>query len=151
MFSRLSEPKNYSASTLPEGITGLCTEIPCEVGGKLWKAKPEKVASLVIHSLREVGLPVDGHVKESFLKRTAFAYPQYDLDFEKQIETIEAYYEELPDIIPFGRQALFAHDNTHHTIEMGYCAADCFSPDGEWDSEKWKEYREEFKTHVVED
>ncbi|MBN2443780.1 MAG: FAD-dependent oxidoreductase [Spirochaetales bacterium] len=151
LFSRLSEPKNYSASTLPEGITGLCAEIPCEVGGTLWKEKPDKIASLVIHSLRQVGLPVDGLVAESFLKRTAFAYPSYDLDFEQRIETIETYLDTLIDIVFLGRQALFVHDNTHHTIEMGYCAADCLSHQGEWDKEKWNSYRKEFKEHVVED
>jgi protoporphyrinogen oxidase len=151
LFSRLSEPKNYSASTLPRGITGLCTEIPCEVGGKLWKESPDKIADLVINNLRQVGLPVDGLVAETFVKRTAHAYPMYDLDFEEPVAIIESYFNSLPNIVFLGRQALFVHDNTHHTIEMGYCAADCFSPEGEWDDRKWREYREEFKNHVVED
>jgi protoporphyrinogen oxidase len=151
VFSRLSEPKNYSASRTPEEFTGLCAEIPCRVGGKLWKTKPDKIAGLVIHGLRQVGLPVDGLVAESFVRRTAHAYPSYDLEFEERIQIIEEYLEALPDIISLGRQALFVHDNTHHTIEMGYCAADCVSPDGKWDREKWNEYREVFKTHVVVD
>ncbi|MBN2535158.1 MAG: FAD-dependent oxidoreductase [Spirochaetales bacterium] len=151
VFSRLSEPKNYSASGIPEGLTGLCAEIPCKVGGKLWNTKPEEIAGLVIHGLRQVGLPVDGLVKESFIRRTAHAYPSYDLEFEKRIQVIEDYLKTIPDIIPLGRQALFVHDNTHHTIEMGLCAADCILPDGGWDKEKWNGYREMFKTHVVED
>lgn len=151
VFSRLSEPKNYSASRLPEGFTGLCAEIPCRVGGKLWNTQPDKIAGLVIHGLRQVGLPVDGLVAESFVRRTAHAYPLYDLDFEDRIQIIEDYLDTLPDIVSLGRQALFVHDNTHHTIEMGRCAADCISPGGDWDAGKWDEYRQVFKTHVVED
>jgi protoporphyrinogen oxidase len=151
VFSRLSEPKNYSESRIPEGLTGLCAEIPCTVGGELWNAQPDKIAGLVIHGLRQVELPVDGLVAESFVRRTAHAYPLYDLDFENRIRIIEDYLKTIPDIIPLGRQALFVHDNTHHTIEMGFCAANCVSKNGEWDKEKWDEYRQVFKTHVVED
>lgn len=151
VFSRLSEPKNYSASSMPEGLTGLCAEIPCRIGGKLWNTQQDKIAGLVIHGLRQVGLPVDGLVTESFVRRTAHAYPLYDLEFENRIQVIEDYLNTIPDIISLGRQALFVHDNTHHTIEMGLCAADCVSKDGEWDKEKWGGYREMFKTHVVED
>ena len=33
----------------------------------------------------------------------------------------------------FGRQGLFAHDNTHHALAMAYAAVDCLREDGTFD------------------
>ena len=54
-------------------------------------------------------------------------------------------------VLTFGRQGLFAHDNTHHTLTMSYAAVNCFSPEGKFDHERWARYRKEFESHVVED
>jgi protoporphyrinogen oxidase len=151
IFSRLSEPKNYSASVLPRGLTGLCAEIPCAVGGQLWNASGEEIAKKVMDDLDRVGLPVKHLVNKSFVRRTGYAYPSYNLAFEKRISTIEDYLNTIPHLVSLGRQALFVHDNTHHTIEMGYAASDCVRSDLAWDSVKWGMYREGFKEHVVED
>ena len=51
----------------------------------------------------------------------------------------------------YGRQGLFAHDNTHHAFAMSFGLADCLSPDGTFDRQKWARYREKFSHHVVED
>jgi len=37
IFSRVSEPKNYSASREVRGLSGLCFEIPCQVGDPVWR------------------------------------------------------------------------------------------------------------------
>ena len=55
------------------------------------------------------------------------------------------------DLSPENRQALFAHDNTHHALFMAYSAADCLAPDGSFDHARWAGFRKIFETHVVED
>ena len=57
----------------------------------------------------------------------------------------------LNGILTFGRQGLFAHDNTHHAFAMAYSAADCLDASGRFDGTKWAAYRKEFESHVVED
>jgi protoporphyrinogen oxidase len=151
VFSRLSEPKNYSDSALPALKTGLCFEIPCTVGGELWNLPENEVASLVIAHLEKAGLPVSALVKRSFVMRTPFAYPVYHRTFEEHLAVVNRYIGTLPGIVLLGRQALFVHDNTHHTIAMGYAAAECFSQDLSWNPEQWDHYLEAFKCHVVED
>jgi len=54
-------------------------------------------------------------------------------------------------VLTLGRQGLFAHDNTHHTLAMAYAAVGCLSPEGKFDHARWAEHRQEFETHVVED
>jgi hypothetical protein len=58
---------------------------------------------------------------------------------------------EIEGALTFGRQGLFAHDNTHHALAMAYAAAGCLSPAGSFDQTRWAEHRKEFETHVVED
>ena len=54
-------------------------------------------------------------------------------------------------LLTFGRQGLFAHDNTHHALATAHAAVDCFQRDGRFDADKWQAYRRVFATHVVED
>jgi hypothetical protein len=57
----------------------------------------------------------------------------------------------IDGVLTFGRQGLFAHDNTHHVLPVAYAAAACLSRDGKFDRGRWAEYRKEFESHVVED
>ena len=57
----------------------------------------------------------------------------------------------LENLLAFGRQALFAHDNTHHTMFMAYSAVKCLGADGSFHRGRWAEMRKVFETHVVED
>ena len=57
----------------------------------------------------------------------------------------------LDGLLSFGRQGLFAHDNTHHALAMAIGAVDCLKSDGDFDETLWAEKRHEFESHVVED
>jgi hypothetical protein len=52
--------------------------------------------------------------------------------------------------LSYGRQGLFAHDNTHHALYMANAAVECLAG-GRFDAGKWADYRRIFATHVVED
>ena len=57
----------------------------------------------------------------------------------------------MDGLLTFGRQGLFAHDNTHHALYMAYSAAECLDEDGSFDNILWQEYRRDFEKHVVVD
>jgi hypothetical protein len=57
----------------------------------------------------------------------------------------------LEGIVTFGRQGLFAHDNTHHALAMAYALDGCIHEDGALDRTRWTACRESFRSHVVED
>ena len=151
ILSRLSEPKNYSASAEPQGVTGLCAELPCTVGDELWRASDEEVGRRVLNALSQAGLPVSAPVQSVFVRRVPHVYPIYDLGFETRFQATDAYLHQFSGLIVLGRQGLFAHDNTHHTIEMAYRASTCLQSNLSWDTGQWARYREEFESHVVED
>ncbi len=84
------------------------------------------------------------------VRRLRQAYPIYLNGYEAPLGTLDAWASALPRVLSYGRQGLFAHDNTHHALFMAYAAAECLGPEG-FDANRWAEYREVFKTHVVED
>jgi protoporphyrinogen oxidase len=150
-LTRLSEPKNYSASEQPKDRTILCGELPCTVGDSVWNASDEDLADLVLDSLARCGLPVESEILQVATKRLPFAYPIYNQGYEKYFRLQDEWAGNLDRVLTFGRQGLFAHDNTHHALAMAYAAVECLNFDGEFDRSLWQKYRAEFEKHVVED
>jgi protoporphyrinogen oxidase len=150
-ISRMSEPKNYSASVEPKGITVLCAELPCDPGEKWWDMSDEELGREFTGWLGQLGLPVNVPVRRCETRRLSHAYPVYDIDFQARVDVVDDWLLGLDGLLVFGRQGLFAHDNTHHAFAMAYGASDCIDATGQVDRAKWLRYREVFATHIVED
>lgn len=150
-ISRLSEPKNYSASQEPKGVTVLCAELPSDPGDPWWSMTDEALGAELCGWLGQVGLPVAAKVRTVVTRRLSHAYPVYDRGYEASFDAIDGWLKGIDGLLTFGRQGLFAHDNTHHALAMAHAAVDCLDEDGEFDAGKWADYRKVFETHVVED
>jgi protoporphyrinogen oxidase len=150
-ISRMSEPKNYNATQLPKGRTVLCAELPCDPDEKWWSMSDEELGKLYCEWLGQLGLPVTCEVLGAETRRLSHAYPVYDIGYEPRFAVIDEWLSSLEGLLVFGRQGLFAHDNTHHAFAMAYAAADVVKPDGGIDRARWAEDRREFETHTVED
>jgi protoporphyrinogen oxidase len=149
-ITRLSEPRNYSAVTEPPDRTVLCAELPCAQGDHFWALSDEQLGELVAASLVRLGLPF-GPVVQVTTRRLPQAYPIYELGYEEHFQRLDGWLEHIPGLVSLGRQGLFAHDNTHHTLAMAYAAADCLDDRGDFNRDRWREYRKTFEAHVVED
>jgi protoporphyrinogen oxidase len=150
-LTRLSEPKNYSASFEPRDKTVLCGELPCAVDDEIWNASNEELKEIVKDALEKCGLPIKSEISQVVTKRLPFAYPIYKEGYERYFNLQDEWARGLERVLTFGRQGLFAHDNTHHALAMAYAAVDCLAKNGEFDKARWQEYRAEFAKHVVED
>jgi protoporphyrinogen oxidase len=149
-ITRLSEPKNYSTAAEPPDRTVLCAELPCERGDSHWNAPDEELGKMVADSLAKLGIPLPAPVLDVTARRLPQAYPIYEHGYETALKTVDAWLDGLPSVLTLGRQGLFAHDNTHHTLAMAYAAAECLGPDG-FDRNRWHDHKRIFETHVVED
>ena len=150
-ITRLSEPRNYSARSEPRGTTVLCAELPCQPDDEIWSLKDESLGKLVLEDLAQAGIPVECHVRQVKVRRLPQAYPLYPVGFEQAFDLLDSWADGLSNVLTFGRQGLYAHDNTHHALYMARSAAECLSDDGTFDDEKWAQERAVFTTHVVED
>lgn len=151
LITRLSEPKNYSGGRGPNNLTVLCAELPCAPNSPVWRLDDEALGRLVREALEHAGLPVRAAVKEVLTRRLPNAYPIYRLAYKTHFDRLDDQIDGIGGLLTFGRQGLFAHDNTHHALFMAYCAVDCLRSDGTFDRSRWRAYRREFETHVVED
>jgi protoporphyrinogen oxidase len=150
VITRLSEPKNYADSPEPSGRTTICAEIPCSAEDEIWKGTDDDLGERVVRDLSEAGIPPTGAVVGTHVRRLRHAYPIYRRGYEDPFEVLDSWTGTVPRSLTYGRQGLFAHDNTHHALYMAYSAASCFSEAG-FDDAKWRSYRRVFETHVVED
>jgi protoporphyrinogen oxidase len=150
-ISRLSEPKNFTGSTEPRGRTVLCAELPANPGQPEWDLEDAELGRRLCDWLQRAGLPVKVPVERVVVHRLGQAYPVYARGYDQHFATLDTWLGRLEGLVTLGRQGLFAHDNTHHTLAMAYAAADCLRPDGSFDRDCWADYRREFETHVVED
>jgi len=149
-FTRLSEPKNYAGLREPAGVTVLCAEIPCQRGDALWTKADDELGALVMEGLGRVGLPVRCQVLDVTVRRLPAAYPVYRRGYEEHLAKLDQWIDGLDGVLSFGRQGLYAHDNTHHALFMADAAVNCLK-DGELDRAAWHGYRQIFDRHVVED
>lgn len=150
-FTRLSEPKNYSAGEGPKNRTVLCAEIPCSRGDPLWTLPERDLAGMVEEGLRTLGLPIQRPILDVAVRRLPAAYPIFQRGYEAHLDAIESWVEAQPGLVSFGRQGLFTHDNTHHALFTARSAVECLGDDGSFDTVRWNENRKVFATHVVED
>jgi protoporphyrinogen oxidase len=149
-ISRLSEPKNYGLTGIPNR-TVLCAELPCSPGDPEWTLADHDLGRLVEDALERAGLPLRAPVKEIVVRRLRQAYPIYRRGYERHFDALDGYLQGFTNLLTLGRQGLFVHDNTHHTLFMAYAAAHCLAADGRFDHARWRNYRRAFATHVVED
>jgi protoporphyrinogen oxidase len=148
--TRLSEPKNYAACREPHGRTVLCAELPCEVDDETWSMSDESLGHLVAEDLATTGIPLSAPAVGVYVRRLRQAYPIYLRNYERSFDVLTEWVNQLPQLVTFGRQGLFAHDNTHHALAMAYGAVQCVEGTG-FNYARWKGYLEQFATHVVED
>lgn len=148
-FTRVSEPKNYRDGADPDNRTVVCVEIPCDFDDDVWQEADESLIRRVRADLVRLGLPDPGASGE--VTRLRFAYPIYGVGSEAAFATVSDWLDDVSGVVTFGRQGLFAHDNTHHALAMARDAVACVSPDLEFDAAAWDRARECFARHVVED
>jgi protoporphyrinogen oxidase len=149
-ITRLSEPKHYGLAQLP-GTTVLCGELPCSQQDAVWSASDEALKELVVAALARAGLKVEAPIRRVLTRRLPQAYPIYRRDYRSHFQQLEQWVGGLAGLVTLGRQGLFVHDNTHHTLAMSYAACECISDSGELDRSRWSGHLRQFEAHVVED
>jgi protoporphyrinogen oxidase len=149
-IARLSEPKNYGLAGQP-GVTLLCAELPCSPDDEWWGMSDEALGAVVSSALERVHLTPRGRIRSVATRRLREAYPLYVRGYRAHLDRLDEWLGGIDGLLVLGRQGLFVHDNTHHTLAMAYAASDCLDAAGRVDRTRWREHRRAFEAHVVED
>lgn len=126
LFFRVQEPRNWSPQLAPPGKTSLILELACDRGDALWNETDEVVYRRCLPQLVELGLlqpDQTGKVLDYFSTEMTHAYPIYDLDYKRKIDTALALCDRVPNLVTLGRQGLFRYNNMDHSLKMAFIAA----------------------------
>ncbi|MCR4408408.1 MAG: FAD-dependent oxidoreductase [Anaerolineae bacterium] len=124
IFNRISEIRNFSEDTVPDGQTSLCVEITCNEGDHLWSTPNHELFEQSVESLVRAGLIRPEEIMGYFVRRMTHAYPTYDLDFEEKLNQLTGFLHNFENVLSIGRQGLFRYFNMDHAMETGFQAAE---------------------------
>ena len=145
-FNRVSEQKNLSVKTAPEGKTVLSFEICCDYDD-IWNSNEKELHDIAIKDLELLGVPrkkVDGF----FSLRLEDAYPIYDLSFSENVASVKDSLEKIRNLYIFGRQSLFLNNDMHDSMEMGFMLAEALGKG--INPEKWRDIMDSYTNNKLE-
>lgn len=119
IFSRASEPKQAGLTVNPAKHTILLLEISCNFQDDIWN-NPQKLLENIYGELKEENLLAEEDVKEVHILKERFAYPVFDLNYERNMEQVRAYLATFMNVFSTGRQGIFQYVNAHVAIKMGF-------------------------------
>lgn len=147
-FGRIFEQKNFDDSMIPPDKTVLGIEITCKESDKIWQADDKKIALNIGCQLEKMGVIKREEIIDYFSVRIKDVYPVYDLDYKKNLDKILRKIVQVKNLIPNGRLGLFMYNNTHHSLEMGYLAANHIIS-GKEKLKKWEKNKKIFENYKI--
>jgi protoporphyrinogen oxidase len=111
--SRVSEPKNRSASMAPHDETSLLAEVPCSPGERIHALDDAALASRVVEELSDAGLVKAGDVLEWRHLRLPSAYPVYAIGYKEKVDAVRRGLTAIRDFDGAGRNGLFFYSHLH--------------------------------------
>jgi protoporphyrinogen oxidase len=117
---RLGRCQNYgswSPFLVKDGRTCLGLEYFVNEGDDLWEMADDDLIALGTKELEVLKLVGKGAVQQGYVVRIPKAYPVYDGDYARNVDTIRAYLAaEWPDIHPVGRNGMHRYNNQDHSM-----------------------------------
>jgi len=119
-FNRISEFKHFSPDLVPEGKTGICLEVGCKEGDKLWNASDSEIVARAMPDLKDLGLVTEEEIEDFVVIREANAYPIYDVGYKRRLGRLINWLEGTGLIMTAGRQGRFLYVNQDAAIKSGF-------------------------------
>jgi len=121
---RVQNYKNWSAAMVPDPkLTSLGMEYFCFEGDGLWTSTEHDLAQLAIREAVQIGLIRESEVKDAFVVRMPKAYPIYDQDYQKHVQTIREWVSMFGNLQPVGRNGMHHYNNQDHSMMTAMLAA----------------------------
>jgi len=139
VINRAYEAKNFDPSMAPPGRTVLCCEVTCRHGDTLWSGDRDALRQRVAREVASTGLFAYEEVSGGYVHPVRWAYPLYSLDYRERLRGIFGELARIENLISCGRQGLFNHNNTDHSMSMGMAAAEAWLADPQCPAPHWFE------------
>ena len=121
---RVQNYKNWSMAMVPDpALTSLGMEYFCFEGDGTWASTDHDLAQLAIREAEQIGLIKRAEVKDAFVVRMPKAYPIYDQDYHKHVNTIREWVSLFANLQPVGRNGMHHYNNQDHSMMTAILAA----------------------------
>ncbi|MGH8013999.1 MAG: NAD(P)/FAD-dependent oxidoreductase, partial [Candidatus Binataceae bacterium] len=122
---RIQNFRNWSPAMVPDPrYTVLGLEYFCFDSDSLWNASDAELLAMGTRELAQLGLVDPALVRDGTVVRQRAAYPVYDGDYRRAVDTIRAFVDrELPNLQLAGRNGMHKYNNQDHAMMTGLMAA----------------------------
>ena len=108
---------SWSPHMAPEGYACVGLEYFCFAGDGLWTSPDADLIALAKDEIGKVGLIDPAAVVDASVVRQPKAYPIYDEDYERHVDTVRAdYAENYPTLHLVGRNGMHKYNNQDHAM-----------------------------------
>ena len=124
IFSRVSAPSAFAATTVPPGKSALCVEFTCREGDERWQ-NPERYTDAIVTDLvRTKTIDRASDVGAVHIERVPNTYPIYRLDYLAELRKNLHALSQYSNLLLAGRCGRFWYNNMDHSIGQGLTMAE---------------------------
>jgi protoporphyrinogen oxidase len=106
----------WSSAMVRPGTTCLGVEYFCFEGDDIWEMSDVEAVELATRELESIGLIDASCVVDGLKVLVPKAYPMYDAEYEKAVQTIRTYLASFDNLHPCGRNGLHRYNNQDHSM-----------------------------------
>ncbi|EKU99178.1 protoporphyrinogen oxidase [Leptolyngbya sp. PCC 7375] len=121
---RIQNFKNWSIEMVPDSSkTCLGLEYFCNETDDIWQQSNRDLIDLATQELIQLGLITQDIVIDGTVLRQPKAYPVYDQDYRKHLDTLQNYLATFENLQTVGRNGMHRYNNQDHSMMAGLLAA----------------------------
>jgi len=143
---RIQNFGNWSADMVPDPATSsLGMEYFCNRGDATWTMEDDALVRLATEEIETLGLARRSDVSWGTVIRQPKAYPVYDADYRRHLDTIRAWLPALENFQTIGRNGQHRYNNQDHSMLTGLAAVHRFLGENTdpWEVNTERSYYEE--------
>ena len=117
LVGRIQNFGSWSPYLIKEGRTCLGMEYFVFEGDDTWTTPDDELVELGKAELTQLGLVDAGNVEAGYVVRMPKAYPVYDENYKRNVDTMRAWIaEHTPNVHPVGRNGMHKYNNQDHSM-----------------------------------
>jgi protoporphyrinogen oxidase len=114
---RIQNFGSWSPYLVKDGRNVLGLEYTVDEGDRAWNAPDDRLVEEGKDELDRLGLIEASAVEAGYVVRMPKAYPYYDADYHRNVDTIRKWLEsEVPNVHPVGRNGMHRYNNADHSM-----------------------------------
>jgi predicted dehydrogenase/protoporphyrinogen oxidase len=106
----------WSPAMVRPGTTCLGVEYFCFEGDEIWEMNDVEAVELATRELESINLIDASCIVDGIKVLVPKAYPMYDSEYEKAVQTIRTYLASFDNLHPCGRNGLHRYNNQDHSM-----------------------------------